>query len=98
MAKATKATKKRLANEDFTPRVRVSTLLECIVRLAEAESAEAFYANDCLCYSCYQHEANLFRGLESKYPKLIHTTLTHGLNEIKIPDINKLVKAMLADR
>ncbi len=105
MIKATKATKQRLQKEDFTPRVRVSTLLEHIVRLADnceifgvQENSRAFYTNECLYYKCSYDETALFRGLQSKYPNLIQTTLTHGLNEIIIPDINKLVKEMLTNR
>ena len=99
MVKATKATIKRLRDEDFTPRVRVATLLEHIVRMAGQEYHDrASYTENCLYYKCYTDEAPLFRGLKSKYPLLIETTLTHGLNEVVIPDINKLVKAMLNDR
>lgn len=99
MVKATKATIKRLKSEDFTPRVRISTLLEYIVRIAGyGYSDKAFYTNDCLYYNCYPDETALFRGLQSKYPSLIETTLTHGLNEVVIPDINKLVKEMLNNR
>jgi hypothetical protein len=99
MVKATKVTKNRLTNEDFTPRVRVATLLEFIVKMANSGVDDrAYYTNDCLYYRCYRNEVDLFRGLESKYPNLVHTTLTHGLNEIVIPDINKLVIEMLINR
>jgi hypothetical protein len=102
MVKATKATKKRLATEDFTPRVRHATLLEHIVRIAGEEgcrgTGSACYTDHGLYYLCYSDEAPYFRGLQTKYPSLIETTLTHGNNEIKIPDINKLVNAMLANR
>jgi len=100
MIKATKATKNRLHNEDFTPRVQMSTLLEYIVRIADSESSDtAFYTPRGLYYGVENdREANLFAGLASKYPKLIEATLTHGLNQILIPDINKLVKAMLNNR
>jgi hypothetical protein len=105
MIKATKTTKNRLKNEDFSPRVRIATLLEHIIKLAEVcelsgiqKDDRAYYTNDCLYYLCCQDEVNLFRGLKSRYPNLIEATLTYGLNEIVIPDINKLVKAMLLDR
>lgn len=99
MVRTSKVTKHKLAKEDFSPRVRVSTTLEHIVRMADCGCDDrAFYTDACLYYLCYSDEANLFRGLESKYPGLICTTLTYGLNEIVIPDINKLVKAMLLYR
>jgi len=105
MIKATKATKARLKNEDFTPRVRIATLLDHIVKLAGIceesgiqEDSKAFYIDKGLYYNCFADEVNLFRGLESKYPNLINTTLTHGLKEIIIPDINRLVKEMLKNR
>jgi len=102
MIKATKATKKRLTTEDFTPYVRLSTLIESIIK--EAERVErhgeetdfrACYTDRGLFYKCYEDEKPLFRGFESRYPELIETTLTHGLNQIKIPDVNKFVKVML---
>jgi hypothetical protein len=102
MKKATKATKQRLQKEDFSPRVRISTILEYIVREADRAEYEtetkAFYSESGLYYRCNLDEVNLFRGLQSKYPDFIQTTLTHGLNEIIIPDINKLVKEMLINR
>jgi len=105
MVKATKATKAKLAKEDFSPRVRISTLLEYIVKAADAaeisgiqSDTRAFYTDTGIYYSCYPDEVSLFRGLGSKYPQLVSTTLTYGLNEIIIPDINKLVKEMLLNR
>ena len=100
MVKATKVTKKRLATEDFTPYVRLSTLIEAIVKQAEQvekgwECGKASYTDDGLFYLCYEDEKPLFRGFETRYPKLIKTTLTHGLNQIIIPDVNKMVKTML---
>jgi len=100
MIKATKATKKRLATEDFTPYVRLSTLIEAIIKQAEQvekgwECDRALYTDTGLFYQCYEDEKPLFRGFETRYPKLIETTLTHGLNQIKIPDVNKFVKVML---
>lgn len=100
MTKATKTTRKRLATEDFTPYVRLSTLIETIINQAEqVENGWAYdraiYTDDGLFYQCYENEKPLFRGFETRYPKLIETTLTHGLNQIKIPDVNKFVKTML---
>lgn len=100
MSKATKATKNRLATCDFTPRVRIATLLEYIVKMADIEyNNEAFYTeNNSLYYKCHEDEKPLFRGLQSKYPNYVETTLMYGLNEVVITDINKLVKAMLNNR
>ncbi len=39
-------------------------------------------------------EKPLLSGLAMRFPKLVETTFTHGNNEARIKDINKLVKAM----
>ena len=103
MIKATKATKKRLSNHSGNRFVRACTLLETII--AEAERYErnehpdawAFYTPECLYCKAYETDKPPLRGLHSLFPRMIEVSFTHGLNEVRILDINKLVKAMLND-
>lgn len=37
------------------------------------------------------------RGMASRYPSFVETTLTHGNNQVRIVDVNKLVNAILAE-
>jgi hypothetical protein len=104
MVRATKATQKRLENWEnwtATPYVRQSTLLENVVRRAECcerqgdPTTGAHYTDDCLYTRAAASEKPLFCGLYTRFPKWIEVTFTHGLNEVRILDINKLVKAMM---
>jgi hypothetical protein len=104
MVRATKATLKRLEdwrNWTATPYVRQSTLLENTIRAAESSErngdpvTRAHYTDDCLYVLAEASEKPLFRGLSTRWPKLIEVTFTHGLNEVCILDVNKLVKAMM---
>jgi hypothetical protein len=76
----------------------LENLTDCLrdgFTLTQDDCSKGFYTDDSLYIKAAHWEKPYFRGLESKYPNLIRTTLTHGLNEVVIPDINKLVKAML---
>jgi 5'-deoxynucleotidase YfbR-like HD superfamily hydrolase len=105
MVKATKATQKRLENWSEAKFVRAATLLEHTVKSAErfektgdpCTIISAFYADDCLYVKADESDKPPFRGLSCRFPRLIETALTHGLNEVRILDVNKLVKAMLAE-
>lgn len=105
MKKATKVTLKRLETEDFGARTCAATLLEHIVKSANRYEKtgdynslfRASYHPDCLYYlASDEREKRILRGLASWNEKLIECTLTHGLNECRILDINKLVKRMLS--
>lgn len=108
MIKATKATKQRLKKinntlaEILLERIEIAeNITDCIkdgFTLTEDDYSKGFYTDDCLYLKVKHWEKPYFRGFESKYPSLIKTTLTHGLNEVIIPDINKLVKAMLFNK
>ena len=106
MVKATKATKNRLKKminntlaEILIERIEIAENLEdCIndgLVLTKDDYNKGFYTENHLYIKVAEWEKRYFRGFETKYPKLIQTTLTHGNNEIIIPDINKMVKAML---
>lgn len=107
MVKALKVTVKRLAkmakNGDY-----LAELLGEVIRLANTHDelvAEGFDPNltgswafnsaDCI-YVRVQNEFDkkMLRGLATWNEKLIDCTLTHGLNECRILDINTLVKRM----
>jgi hypothetical protein len=108
MVKATKATKQRLKtikntiSEILIKRVEIAdNIIDCLndgFTLTKDDYSEGFYTNDCLYIKAKPWEKPYFRGLQTRYPALIQTTLTHSNNEIIIPDINKLVKAMLINR
>lgn len=105
MIRATKATKKRLeeweswAADRF---VRHTTVLEEMIRGAEYyerngnSNARFFYTGDCLYGKADGSEKPVLRALNTLFPKLIEVSFTLGLNEVRILDINKLVKAMIA--
>jgi hypothetical protein len=107
MVKATKATKQRLKKiqstlaEILLERIEISeNLASCIedgFKLTEDDCGKGFYSNDCLYIKAKPWEKPYFNGFQTRYPSLISTTFTHGLNEVQIPDINKMVKAMLLD-
>lgn len=44
-----------------------------------------------------EYETRIVQGLATRYPRWISGTLTHGLNGVRIYDVNKLVKAILDD-
>ena len=108
MVKATKATTQRLKkikstlSEILLERIEIANnIADCIdegFTLTEDDYSKGFYTSDELYIKAEPWEKPYFRGFESRYPSLIRTTLTHGLNEIIIPDINKMVKAILNNR
>jgi len=62
-------------------------------------SGRAYYSAEGLVYRPtrgYQDEYNA-HGLAYKYPELVRYLCTHDLNMVIISDINKLVKAILAE-
>lgn len=106
MVKATKATKQRLKKMQnntiakiLIERIEIAeNLADCLrdgFTLNEDDCSKGFYTGDSLYIKAASWEKPYFRGFESRYPNLIRTTLTHGFNEIVIPDINKMVKVML---
>lgn len=105
MVHATKATIKRLETENFGERTRVATLLEDIVKRVEyaekhgdtSNLYSAHYTDEALYFKAYESDKPYLRGLYTRYPSLIECTFTHGNSQCCILDINKLVKAMLAD-
>ena len=103
---ATNVTKNRLKKmqnntlaEILIERIEIAeNIMDCIndgFALTEDDYKKGFYTDDCLYIKAENWEKRYFRGFETKHPDLIQTTLTHGNNEIIIPDINKFVKAML---
>jgi hypothetical protein len=105
MTKAIKATIKRLAKMAKTGDYRAELLGE-IIRLANIHDdlvaegfdpnltgAWAFNSEDCI-YVRVQNgfDKRVLAGLASRFEKLIDCKFTHGLNECRIIDINKLVK------
>lgn len=109
MVRATKATKNRLKKmknntlaEILTKRIEIAeNILDCLndgLTLTADDYSEGFYTDNQLYIKAKPWEKPYFRGIESRYPKLIKTTLTHGNNEVDIPDVNKLVKEMLINR
>ena len=108
MVKATKATTQRLKKikstlaEILLERIEIANNIEdCIndgFTLTKDDYSKGFYTSDDFYIKAEPWEKPYFRGFETKYPNLIKTTLTHGLNEILIPDINKMAKAMLTNR
>ncbi len=108
MAKVLKTTVKRLAKMAKAGNYQAELLGE-IIRQANAHDelvaegfdpnltgAWAFNSVDCI-YVRVQNEFDkkVLRGLATWNEKLIETTLTYGLNECRILDINTLVKRML---
>jgi len=109
MVKATKATKQRLKKmqnntlaEILIERIEIAeNLVDCLrdgFTLTRDDCSKGFYTDDSLYIKAKSWEKPYFRGFETRYPNLIRTTLTHGLDEIVIPDINKMAKAMLTNR
>jgi hypothetical protein len=104
MTKATKATKLRLKKMQGTLAEILIERIEIAENIAdylndgivptEDDYSKGFYADNCLYIKVKSWEKPYFRGFQTRYPSLIQTTLTHGNNEIIIPDINKMVKAM----
>ena len=103
MKTATKATLNRLIKMD----TRASRLLKEYVE--EANNVEDLI-NDGFCgfeynaiYTSYgmylrvnnDYDKATLRGLHTRFESLVGCTLTHGLNECQIYDINKLVRKML---
>lgn len=107
MVKATKATKQRLKKigstlaEILLERIEIAdNISDCIndgYRLTKDDYEKGFYTDNCLCIKAQHWEKPYFSGFQTRHPDLIQTTLTHGNNEIIIPDINKMTKAMLKD-
>lgn len=105
MVKATKATKQRLKKVQSTlaeiliERIEIAENIDhCIndgLTLTKDDYSKGFYTDNHLYIKAQPWEKRYFSGFGTKYPRLIQTTLTHGNNEIIIPDINKMVKAML---
>lgn len=109
MVKATKATKNRLKKmknntlaEILIERIEIAeNILDCLhdgLTLTKDDYSKGFYTENHLYIKAINWEKPYFRGFETKHPNLIQTTLTHGNNEIIIPDINKFVKAMLLNK
>ncbi|WP_407310462.1 hypothetical protein [Desulfosporosinus sp. SB140] len=109
MVKATKTTKQRLKKmqnntlaEILIERIEIAeNLADCIrngFKLTQDDCSKGFYSNDCLYIKAQPWEKPYFNGFYTRYPSLISTTFTHGLNEVQIPDVNKMVKAMLTNR
>jgi len=105
MVKSTKVTIQRLKKikstlaEILLERIEsADNIASCIAdgfTLTQDDYGKGWYSDDCLYIKADPWEKPYFRGFETKYPDLIRTTLTHGNNEIIIPDINKMVKAMI---
>jgi c-di-GMP-related signal transduction protein len=108
MVKATKATRQRLKKlkninntlaEILIERIEIAENIEACINdgftLTQDDYSKGFYSNDNLYIKAQPWEKPYFSGFYTKYPSLISTTFTHGLNEVQIPDINKMVKAML---
>lgn len=109
MVKATKATKNRLKKmqnntlaEILIERIEIAeNIADCLnegFTLTKDDYGKGFYTDDSLYIKAANWEKPHFRGFETKYPNLIRTTLTHGLNEVIIPDVNKFAKAMLINK
>jgi hypothetical protein len=107
MVKATKATKQRLKKikstlaEILLERIEIAENIEACINdgfiLTKDDYNKGFYSNDHLYIKAQPWEKPYFSGFYTRYPSLISTTFTNGLNEVQIPDINKMVKAMLSD-
>ena len=109
MIKATKATKQRLKNMQNNTLARIvlerveiaENIVDCLndgFILTKDDYNEGFYTSNHLYIKVKSWEKPYFRGFETRCPGLIQTTLTHGNNEVIIPDVNKLVKAMFTDK
>jgi hypothetical protein len=107
MTKALKATIKILVKLAKAGDYRAELLGE-IIRMANAHDelvaegfdpnltgAWAFNSTDYI-YVKVQHDFDkkILAGLSSRFGKLIECTFTHGLNECRILDINKLTKLL----
>ena len=107
MIKATQATKNRLKKLDtelskiLLERIEIAENIEgCIadgLTLTHDDYNKGYYTNDCLYIKAAEWEKKYFRGFYTRHENLIACTLTLGNNEVTIPDINKMVKAMITD-
>ena len=107
MVKATQATKNRLKKLDtelskiLLERIEIAENIDsCIadgLQLTKDDYSKGCYTNDGLYLKVAEWEKKYFRGFHSRHENLIGCTLTLGLNQIEIPDVNKMVKAMITD-
>lgn len=104
MVKATKATKQRLKKMQSTlaeilrERIEIAENIDACINdgftLTRDDYSKGFYSDNCLYIKAQPWEKPYFNGFYTRYPSLISITFTHGLNEVQIPDVNKMVKAM----
>jgi len=112
MVKATKTTLKTLQGWKNDKYAKTACILAKTIRyanaveelLAEGAALTAddyrygYYTEDSLYYKAPSYEAGYFSGMYTQWPELIgFTRFLNGVNEVVIPDINKLVKKMVSE-